>query len=435
MSKLLHMPEILANTTHATINKWLINVGDSISKGQVIAEVETEKAVIELVAEEDALISQLLIAEGIEVEVGTAIAQLNGDGKVDAAVEQAPLSKDHGAEAPKSDQTAAQDNSSSVPQRSAPEPAVEQEVDQAHSERIFASPLAKRLAKQNQLDLTLLSGSGPKGRIVKRDIEYALEHSAASGATQQLSNHPESLSHLAQPASAATTTQLSHAYEEIPLSSMRKTIARRLAESKATVPHFYLNVECKVDALLELRTQINAVADQKISVNDLVIKAVALALKKVPEMNARWAETAIHQYHEVDISIAVATEKGLFTPVLKQVDIKSLSSINHEVAELAELARQSKLTPDQYQGGNFSISNLGMYGVSDFNAIINPPQSGILAVGAIQKKPIIVHDAIQIGSVMRCSLSADHRIVDGAVAAQWLGIFQAFIEDPLKLLI
>nr|WP_174505887.1 pyruvate dehydrogenase complex dihydrolipoamide acetyltransferase [Acinetobacter sp. Marseille-Q1620] len=409
MSKLLYMPEILANTTHATINKWLVKAGDHIAAGQAIAEVETDKAVIELTAEEDAIISQLMINEGIEVEVGTAIAQLNGDGnEVLTTAAQPEIIQE------------IKNTQNSVQQLTENK---EQSTYTKKSRRIFASPLAKRLAKQKQLDLTTLSGSGPRGRIVKRDIEIALSNHT----TQQAESYSDPLS--------MDIRDNPVAYDEIPLSSMRKTIARRLTESKTNVPHFYLNVECQVDALLELRQQINAVSDEKISVNDIVVKAVALALQQVPEMNARWAETAIHQYHNVDISIAVATEKGLITPVLKNAEIKSLSVIHSEITELAELARDGKLSPDQYLGGSFSISNLGMYGVSDFNAIINPPQSGILAVGTIQKKPVVVDDNIQITSVMRCSLSVDHRIVDGAIAAQWLKTFQTLIEQPLKLLI
>lgn len=406
MSKILHMPEVLANTTHATINKWLIQEGDSIVVGQCIAEVETDKAVVEMVAEEEGLVSKLIAQEGEEVEVGAPIAQLNGDGQIDlpaaatAVAEAAPV------------QTAA--------------PAATT-VTTEQVQRIFASPLAKRLAKQNQLNLAELSGSGPHGRIVKRDIEQALSQVASTVAA------PIETASVA--ATAPVAVDVATDYEDIPLSNMRKTIARRLTESKSTVPHFYLNVECHVDALLALRQQINAVAAEKISVNDMIIKAVALASVQVPAMNACWAETAIRQYRHVDISVAVATEKGLLTPVVKRAETKSLSAIHREVAELAELARAGKLTPDQYQGGSFSISNLGMFGVSDFNAIINPPQAGILAVGAIKKKPIVVNDALEVGAVLRCSLSADHRVVDGAVAAAWLAALQQLLEDPLKLLI
>ncbi|OTG88291.1 pyruvate dehydrogenase complex dihydrolipoamide acetyltransferase [Acinetobacter sp. ANC 4558] len=412
MSKLLHMPEVLANTTHATINQWLVAEGDHIVIGQCIAEVETDKAVVELIAEQEGLISLLIAKAGDEVEVGTAILQLNGDGQIEATAAQTNIT--HSI----SDTTSAN--------RVVTEASTVGLHNHDQGERVFASPLAKRLAKQNQLNLADLTGSGPHGRIVKRDIDLALEqaiaHVVANQTTMVENSKVLPVAHLAE-------------YEEIPLSNMRKTIARRLSESKSTVPHFYLNVECHVDALLTIRQQINAIAAEKISVNDMIIKAVGLASVQVPAMNACWAETAIHQYHHVDISVAVATEKGLLTPVIKKAETKSLSTIHREIAELAELARTGKLTPDQYQGGSFSISNLGMFGVSDFNAIINPPQAGILAVGAIQKKPIVVQDALEIGSVLRCSLSADHRVVDGAVAAQWLAAFQQLIEDPLKLLI
>ncbi|GAA5017171.1 pyruvate dehydrogenase complex dihydrolipoamide acetyltransferase [Acinetobacter puyangensis] len=412
MSKLLHMPEVLANTTHATINKWLVAEGDSIIIGQCIAEVETDKAVVEMIAEQEGLITKLIAQEGEEIEVGAAIAQLNGGGQVDLAAIQSETVEVNTASNTTGDaasiaQTAETDSSTAS--------------NHKKDKRIFASPLAKRLAQQNQLNLNDLNGSGPHGRIVKRDIELALEQSIA-----QTTSVPVVI---AEPATVVAE------YDEIPLTNMRKTIARRLSESKSTVPHFYLNVECHVDALLAMRQQINAIAQEKISVNDMMIKAVAMASVQVPAMNACWAETVIRQYHHVDISVAVATEKGLLTPVIKKVETKSLSAIHREVAELAELARAGKLTPDQYQGGSFSISNLGMFGVSDFNAIINPPQAGILAVGAIKKKPIVINDVLEVGSVLRCSLSADHRVVDGAVAAAWLSAFQQLIEDPLKLLI
>lgn len=414
MSKLLHMPEVLANTTHATINKWLVAEGDNIEIGQCIAEVETDKAVVEMIAEDAGLISKLIAQEGEEVEVGAPIAQLNGDGQVDLAALTPAAATEEVAE-------------DVAPATAAPTNTVVETTTAANNsqgERIFASPLAKRLAQQNQLNLAELSGSGPRGRIVKRDIELALEQAIAQVVEAAQVNSPVA------PAAAVVAE-----YDEIALSNMRKTIARRLTESKSTVPHFYLNVECHVDALLTMRQQINAIANEKISVNDMIIKAVALASAQVPEMNACWAETAIHQYHHVDISVAVATEKGLLTPVIRKAETKSLSTIHREVVELATLARDGKLRPEQYQGGSFSISNLGMYGVSDFNAIINPPQAGILAVGAIKQKPIVVNDAIQVGSVLRCSLSADHRVIDGAVAATWLAAFQQLIEDPLKLLI
>ncbi|MBP6116608.1 MAG: 2-oxo acid dehydrogenase subunit E2 [Neisseriaceae bacterium] len=404
MSKLLHMPEVLANTTHATINKWLVQEGDAVVVGQVIAEVETDKALVDMVAEEDAIISKLIARDGDEVAVGAPIAQLNGDGNVDLSAVTTMVALE--AEATPAAATA------STPAAASP-------AEAGAAPRLFASPLAKRLAAQHGVDLASLSGSGPRGRIVKRDIEGALQAQAAA------------------PSAVASTPIVAAAvdYDELPLSNMRKTIARRLTESKSTVPHFYLNVDCRVDALMALRQQVNAVAAEKVSVNDLVIKAAAMALKQVPAMNVTWAETAIRQYHHVDISVAVATEKGLLTPVLRQAEGKSLSAIHAEVAELATLARDGKLMPEQYQGGSFSISNLGMFGVSSFNAIINPPQAGILAVGGIKKMPVVVDDALQVASVMSCCLSVDHRVVDGAVAAQWLAVFQQLIEEPLTLLI
>jgi pyruvate dehydrogenase E2 component (dihydrolipoamide acetyltransferase) len=283
--------------------------------------------------------------------------------------------------------------------------------------RVFASPLAKRLAAQVSLDISRLSGSGPNGRIVRRDVEAARQ----TGFTTA-------------PASA-TAAASGPAYEDIPHSAMRRTIAQRLAESKQKVPHFYVTIDCEMDELLHMRQKLNqAVPAGKISVNDFIIKAVAHAMGQVPAVNASWTDTAIRRYRSADISVAVATPGGLITPIVRNVAAKSLGAISAEVKALAERAKAGKLQPIEYQGGNFSISNLGMYGVREFSAIINPPQACILAVGAAEQRPVVKNGALAVATVMSCTLSADHRVVDGAVGAEFLAAFKVAIQNPFALL-
>lgn len=407
MAKLLHMPEVSANATHAAIQNWTLKEGDSISAGDCIAEIETEKALVELAAEEDAVLGKILVESGREVEVGAPIGVLfaRGETDVDIAALLARTGALVAANGPVVD--------------AAPLPPPRAEVtpagDAQHSGRTFASPLARRLAGAKGLDLASLQGSGPNGRIVKRDIELALVAGAA-------------------PAPAPTPVS-SRDFDDIPHSGMRKTIARRLVESKATVPHFYLELECRMETLLALREQVNQSAARKISINDFIVKAVAVALQQVPAMNVSWTDTALRRYHQADVCVAVSTDSGLITPVVRNAESKSLSLISADVAELAGRAREGRLRPEEYLGGSFTISNLGMFGVEQFSAIINPPHAAILAVGATQQKPVVEDGELKIGSVLRCTLSVDHRAVDGALAAQWLAVFKGLMENPLGMLI
>jgi pyruvate dehydrogenase E2 component (dihydrolipoamide acetyltransferase) len=288
------------------------------------------------------------------------------------------------------------------------------------SHRVFVSPLARRLAKQRGIDLNTLIGSGPNGRIVKRDIE--------AGSAVVVSSPV-----MTQPSTVSPSTLGD--YTEVPHSGMRRTIARRLTESKSTIPHFYLSVDCRMDRLMSLRSEINTAMPRKISVNDFIVRTVAVALREVPQANVGWTENAMRQYTQADIAIAVSTDFGLITPIVRAADRKSLSMISQEIADLAERARASQLRPDEYQGGSFSVSNLGMFGVSEFSAIINPPQAAILAVGMTQQVPVVEDGAVKIASVMRCTLSVDHRAIDGALAAQWLAAFKRLLENPLSMLI
>ncbi len=292
--------------------------------------------------------------------------------------------------------------------------------------RLFATPLARRMAASGNLDLASVNGSGPHGRIVKADVEAAIRNGVAAPVAA------------AKPAAPAASSEiwLGPPYEEIPNSTTRKTIARRLSESKQTVPHFYLTVDCLLDDLLAMREKLNAKAEGvKISVNDMIIRAVALALKKVPAANAMWTDAAIRQFTRVDVSVAVATPNGLITPVIKDAAAKGLATIASEIKDLAGRAREGKLKPEEYTGGGFTISNLGMFGVKSFSAIINPPQACILAVGAGEKRPVVKGEALAIATVMSCTLSVDHRAVDGAVGAEFLAAFKKLVEDPLTMML
>lgn len=414
MATLLRMPEVAANATHATLAAWSKKEGEPIAAGDCLAEVETDKAIVEISADSAGVMGQWLVPAGQEVEVGAPIAVLLAAGE--AAADVQALLQAAGAVATAPAAAAA----SAVP--GTPAPAAT--TAQASGDRLRASPLARRLAAQRGVDLSRLQGSGPGGRIVKIDVERA----------QVAAPAPASAPVAAAPAAAPAGSGAS-AFTEVPHSSMRRTIARRLAESKSTIPHFYLTVECRMERLLALRTEINASASRKISVNDFIVRAVAVALREVPQANVGWTDTAMRQYAQADVAVAVSTDTGLITPIVRAADRKTLSQISAEIADLAARARAGQLRPEEYQGGSFSVSNLGMHGVGAFSAIINPPQAAILAVGASQQKPVVENGELKVGTVMACTLSVDHRAIDGALAAQWLAAFQRAIEAPLSMLI
>lgn len=416
MATLLRMPEVAANATHATLAAWSKKEGEPIAVGDCLAEVETDKAIVEISADSAGVMGQWLVPAGQEVEVGAPIAVLLAAGE--AAADVQALLQAAGAVATAPAAAAA----SAVP--GTPAPAAT--TAQASGERLRASPVARRLAAQRGVDLSRLQGSGPGGRIVKIDVERAQAAAPAPA--------PASAPVAAAPAAAPAGSGAS-AFTEVPHSSMRRTIARRLAESKSTIPHFYLTVECRMERLLALRTEINASASRKISVNDFIVRAVAVALREVPQANVGWTDTAMRQYAQADVAVAVSTDTGLITPIVRAADRKTLSQISAEIADLAARARAGQLRPEEYQGGSFSVSNLGMHGVGAFSAIINPPQAAILAVGASQQKPVVENGELKVGTVMACTLSVDHRAIDGALAAQWLAAFQRAIEAPLSMLI
>lgn len=453
MALVVRMPEVLTGATEGALAAWLVGVGDVVTVGQALAEVETEKATVEYEAEAAGTIAGLLVETGIQVSVGTPIAVLATEGE---SVEQALAAAGQGAVAAPAAAVAptpAPAAPAAAPAAAPPAPATATPAIAAPATttpaagapaaaapagqsgtRTFMSPLVRRLAAERGLDLSTVTGTGPGGRIVRRDIESLSAAQPAVAALAATAAAPAA-SVGAASAGAASVGAAGSSYVDIPHTGMRRAIARRLVESKTTVPHFYLVADCRVDALLEFRQRINENAPTRISVNDFVVKAAAAAFRAVPEANAIWTNDAIRRFDSVDIAVAVAIEGGLVTPVLRGVERMSLSSVSASIRDLAERGRVGKLKQDEIEGGSFSISNLGMYGTQEFSAIINPPHAGILAVGAARKKPIVVDDELAVGTVMTVTLSADHRVLDGALAAQWLAAFVALIENPVSILV
>jgi len=418
MATTIRMPEVLANVTEAAVQKWLVAPGDTIAVGQPFAEIETEKAVVEYTAETAGTVLELLIKEGDNVDVGAPIAIVGEAGEV------APASPAPSA-APAATTAAP---STATPAAVAPAPAAPPtEVAIAHpGARQFISPLVRRLARERGLDLAGVQGSGPDGRIVRRDIDALASHAPTPASTAAPT--PASAAASAPPAQQSAEPEL------IPHSRMRTTIARRLTESKSTVPHFYLTADCRVDRLLELRREINSIDGVKISVNDLVVKAVAAAFNDVPEANTTWSDEGRLRHRTADIAIAVSLDDGLVTPVVRGVESLTVTALAAAITDLATRAREGTLKQHEIEGGSFAVSNLGMFGTQAFSAIINPPQAGILAVGAARPEPVVVDGALEVGTVMTVTLSADHRVMDGALAARWLAAFVARIESPASIL-
>jgi pyruvate dehydrogenase E2 component (dihydrolipoamide acetyltransferase) len=423
------MPALSPTMEEGTLAKWLVKEGDEVKSGQIIAEIETDKATMEFEAVDEGKIGKLLVAEGTTgVKVNAPIALLleDGDaadaqpaGKAPAAAAAAPAAK---AEAPAA--------------AAAPAPA----AGKSGGARVFASPLARRIAAEKGLDLTSIKGSGPHGRIVRTDVEGA----KAQAPVAAVAAAPVAAAAAAAPAMAmgpstevVLKTYADRPFTEVSLNGMRKTIAARLTEAKQSVPHFYLRRDIELDALMAFRAELNAKLSSrgvKLSVNDFIIKACALALQQVPEANAVWAGDRVLQFKHSDVAVAVAIEGGLFTPVLRDSEAKSLSALSAEMKDLAKRARDRKLAPHEYQGGSFAISNLGMFGIDNFDAIINPPHAAILAVGAGVAKAIVKDGAVVVGTVMSVTLSVDHRVIDGAMGAQLLTAIKDNLENPLAML-
>ncbi|MCE2729877.1 MAG: pyruvate dehydrogenase complex dihydrolipoamide acetyltransferase [Sphingomonadaceae bacterium] len=424
MSIELKMPALSPTMEEGTLARWLVKEGDTVSSGDLIAEIETDKATMEFEAVDEGVITQLLVAEGTDgVKVGTVIAIIQGedDGAIAAPKAAAPVA----AQAPKPAVVAA---------APAPAPVTAPVAAPSHSsgDRIKASPLAKRIAANSGVDLAAISGTGPNGRIVKADVERTTKNTVSAElveARPTADNRPST-------GSGLTVNGGDIPHEVVKLSNMRKTIARRLTESKQQVPHIYLTVDVRLDALLKLRGELNASLEPrgiKLSVNDMLIKALGLALIQVPKCNVSFAGDTMLQYSRADISVAVSVPTGLITPIVTDAANKSLSKISTEIAELAARAKEGKLQPHEYQGGTASISNMGMMGIKQFEAVINPPQAMIMAIGAGEKRPDIVDDALAIATVMSATGSFDHRAIDGADGAQLMKVFKELVEKPLGL--
>jgi len=427
MASVVRMPSVLADATEAAIASWLVAPGDRVAVGDPMAEIETEKALVEYQAEEAGIVGRLVLAAGEAGEVGAAMAVLIGEGETDADIDAA-------LGGPASVSAAA----SAAPAASANG----QVADGNPGSRIFASPLVRKIALEKRIDLAGVTGTGPNGRIVRRDIARleerleerpdSVEPSSERAASPAAAAPPAPPARPVPPAAAAGR---STADTLIPHTPTRRAIARRLTESKATTPHFYVATECVVDELIALRGRVNETAPVKISVNDFVVMAVAAAFADVPEANVTWSEEGLLAHGSVDVSIAVATEGGLVTPVVRGVEAKRLSGVARETRALADRARQRRLLQHELEGGTFTISNLGMYDTLEFAAIINPPQSGILAVGAARQQPVVVDGAVTVATVMRCVLSVDHRAIDGALAARWLSAFTARMQNPMGMIV
>jgi len=453
MVAVVRMPSVLAGATEAALAHWLVSPGDSVSVGTPLAELETEKALVEYAAEEAGIVGRLLLGEGDTAEIGALIAVLLAPGETDGDIDAAL-----GGSAPAASSTSAASTAQAASTATAA-PANGHEAT-GRGGRVFASPLVRKLAGERGVDLAGLEGTGPNGRIVRRDLERFLAAPARpASATPPLAPAgppPASPTSSLTPVAGAGGGEAEHApvlddagaaqardgsaagpggATLIPHTPMRRAIARRLAESKATVPHFYLVAECVVDELLALRGRVNETSPARVSVNDFVLAAVAAAFGDVPEANVTWTEEGLLAYRSVDISIAVATPGGLVTPVLRGVEGMRLSAIARESAALAARARARKLRQHELEGGTFTVSNLGMYGTAEFSAIINPPQSGILAVGAARQQPVVVDGSLAVATVLRCTLSVDHRAIDGTLAARWLAAFTARLENPLGALV
>ncbi|WP_336728608.1 pyruvate dehydrogenase complex dihydrolipoamide acetyltransferase [Achromobacter ruhlandii] len=429
MAHLIKLPSVAADADAGTLHQWLKQEGDTVAVGEALAEIETEKAIVEINAEQAGVLGRIVVQAGpASVPINTVIGVLLAPGEDASAIDKALA--EHGAQAaaqPAVAQPAAAPaaatyaaatptTATSTAATSAAAPAARDATADAPAPgtRRFASPLARRLAAQWHVNLLDVQGTGPRGRIVRRDVEAARDRAPVAAAPQ---------------AGRA-------AGRRVPHSGMRRAIARRLTESKQQVPHFYLTVDCRMDALLALRAQANQGGAVKLSVNDFIVRAAALALREVPEVNASWHDDAIEFHAGADISVAVATDGGLVTPIVRDADVKPLSAIAAEIVELAGRAKVNRLKPEEFTGGSLTVSNLGMYGIKQFAAIINPPQAAILAVGAAERRPVVDDNGdLKAATVMTVTLSADHRVVDGAVGARWLAAFRALIEAPVRILL
>ncbi|MBV6425859.1 MAG: Dihydrolipoyllysine-residue acetyltransferase component of pyruvate dehydrogenase complex [Haliscomenobacter sp.] len=431
MAEIIRMPRMSDTMEEGNIVAWLKKEGDKVESGQTLAEVETDKATMELDSYTDGVLLHIAVKEGT-VPIDGIIAVIGQPGEDWQAV----IAASQGSNGTSEPVSAGSEKPSPAPQPVSSEPLAGESSDQ----RVKASPLARSIAKEAGVDLGRIQGSGDSGRIVKRDVEAAMQYAPASAspAPQQAALVPSVVeTPVPVPSAPAFSAPVAEggAYEEVNLSQMRKVIARRLSESKFSAPHFYLTVEINMDKAIQMRVRLNEVAPVKLSFNDLVIKAAALSLRQHPAINASWLGDKIRYHNEVHIGVAVAIEEGLLVPVIRHADMKSLSQINTEVKNQASKAKERKLQPEEMQGNTFTISNLGMFGIEEFTAIINPPDACILAVGGIIEKPIVQNGQIVVGNTMKVTLSCDHRVVDGAKGAAFLQTLRQMLEDPIRMLV
>jgi pyruvate dehydrogenase E2 component (dihydrolipoamide acetyltransferase) len=462
------MPQLSPTMETGKLAKWHVKEGDKVRSGDIIAEIETDKATMEVEAVDEGRIGKLLVPEGAEnVPVNQPIAILLEDGEGASSFDTPPAATPHNEVTPAAKGETHDGSPEHVMNKIAEQ--IRANGSNGHGSRIFASPLARRLARERGIELAALAGSGPHGRIVKADVErakpapsragpqhieadiveaepLAAETIAAEIAAPRAKGQREIAMRHEEPEALSDAKVLAlyepGTYELVPHDTMRRFIAERLTLSKRTIPHFYLAIDCDIDALLAARARMNGLAPQdgprafKLSLNDFIIKALAMALQSVPAANATWTEGGLLRHRASDIAVAVALEGGgLFTPVIRDAEVKSLSEISNEMRDLAARARSKRLAPHEYQGGVTAISNLGMYGIDRFDAVINPPQSSILAVGRAEKRPVVKDDALKIATMMSVTLSVDHRVIDGALGAELLAAFKAFIEDPVTMLV
>jgi pyruvate dehydrogenase E2 component (dihydrolipoamide acetyltransferase) len=433
----LKMPALSPTMEEGTLAKWLVKEGDKVASGDILAEIETDKATMEFEAVDEGTIAKIIVPEGTDgVKVGAPIAILAGEGEDASAASAAPKADTPAPAPPKAvpePKADATPKAAPPPQAPVETPAAPPQPARAEGDRVKASPLARRLAQAQNIDLGAIQGSGPGGRIVRADIDAAAGKAPAAAPAQAAEPAPAAASHAVLPGPMEQAIP----HEAVKLSNMRKTIARRLTESKQQVPHIYLTVDIQLDALLKLRGELNAGLESrgvKLSVNDLLIKALAQALMAVPECNVSFAGDQLLKYGRADVSVAVSIPSGLITPIIVGADTKSVSAISTEMKDLAARAKEGKLQPQEYQGGTASLSNMGMYGIKQFEAVINPPQGMIMAIGAGEKRPYVINDSLQIATVMSATGSFDHRAIDGADGAKLMQAFKRLVENPLGML-
>ncbi|OCP00876.1 MULTISPECIES: pyruvate dehydrogenase complex dihydrolipoamide acetyltransferase [unclassified Ensifer] len=442
------MPALSPTMEEGNLAKWLVKEGDKVKSGDVIAEIETDKATMEVEAVDEGTVAKIVVPAGTEgVKVNALIAVLAADGEDVAAAAKGGNGAAAPAPAAKTEAPAAAAPSApaAAPAPAPAAPVASQPAKAEGGARVFSSPLARRLAKDAGIDLSAIAGTGPHGRVVKKDVETAVAGGTAKPAAAPAAG-------AAAPAAAPLAKGMSEdavlklfepgSYELVPHDGMRKTIAKRLVESKQTIPHFYVSVDCELDALLALRAQLNAASPEKdgkpvykLSVNDMVIKALALALRDVPDANVSWTDSNMVKHKHADVGVAVSIPGGLITPIVRQAELKSLSAISNEMKDLGKRAKDRKLKPEEYQGGTTAVSNMGMMGVKDFAAVVNPPHATILAVGAGEERVVVKNKQMVIANVMTVTLSTDHRCVDGALGAELLGAFKRYIENPMGMLV